>query len=126
MDLAIRSRGNPPHLGVASSHLQPIINILKENTSKLLYCRGNILILIGGGPMRRSSGFLATIFITTLSGFSPAFSQTPDVILGELVGARVYARNNGIAAITVGTTSCNAGGSVLNWKQLPDNRHPTI
>jgi hypothetical protein len=55
-----------------------------------------------------------------------AFAQSPDVILGELVGPRVYARANGIVAITVGTTSCNAGGAVLNWKQLPDNRHPTI
>ncbi|MGG6494636.1 UNVERIFIED_CONTAM: hypothetical protein NY603_16995, partial [Bacteroidetes bacterium 56_B9] len=61
-----------------------------------------------------------------LSVSQAAFAQSPDVILGELVGPRVYARANGIVAITVGTTSCNAGNAVLNWKQLPDNRHPTI
>jgi hypothetical protein len=49
-----------------------------------------------------------------------------DVILGELFGTSVYAQHNGIAAITVGTASCNAGNQVLNWKRLPDNKHPVI
>jgi hypothetical protein len=38
----------------------------------------------------------------------------------------VYAKHNDVVAITVGTTSCNAGNRVLNWLQLPDNRHPVI
>ena len=57
---------------------------------------------------------------------SPGRAEGPDVILGELVGPRVYAKHNDVVAITVGTTSCNAGNRVLNWLQLPDNRHPII
>ncbi len=57
---------------------------------------------------------------------SPGRAEGPDVILGELVGPRVYAKHNDVVAITVGTTSCNAGNRVLNWLQLPDNRHPVI
>ena len=49
-----------------------------------------------------------------------------DVILGELIGPRVYARSGGIAALTIGTTSCNAGDKVLEWHALPANRHPVI
>lgn len=56
---------------------------------------------------------------------SPAFAGA-DVILGELVGPRVYAKAGGIVAITIGTTSCNAGDKVLDWKALPDNKHPVI
>jgi hypothetical protein len=57
---------------------------------------------------------------------SAAHAAGADVILGELVGAQVYARDNGIAALVIGTTSCNAGDKVLNWKSLPDNAHPVI
>jgi hypothetical protein len=42
------------------------------------------------------------------------------------VGPRVYARAGGITAITIGTTSCNAGDKVLEWKALPENKHPVI
>ncbi|MEA2880331.1 MAG: hypothetical protein QOF14_5527 [Hyphomicrobiales bacterium] len=55
-----------------------------------------------------------------------AKGQGADVILGELSGTKVYASYNGIAALTVSTTSCNAGNQVLNWKALPDNKHPVI
>jgi len=75
--------------------------------------------------MKQLKELLAVALALTLSQ-SPLLAQGPDVILGELVGPRVYARHNGIAAITFGTTSCNAGSAVLNWKQLPDNRHPVI
>ncbi|HEX8662682.1 MAG TPA: hypothetical protein VF744_01475 [Beijerinckiaceae bacterium] len=62
----------------------------------------------------------------TLSIPFAAKADGADVILGELFGTSVYARHNGIAAISVGTTSCNAGNQVLNWKALPDNKHPVI
>ena len=62
----------------------------------------------------------------TLVMQSPAKTDGADVVLGELFGTTVYARHNGIAAIAVGTTSCNAGDRVLDWKSLPDNRHPAI
>lgn len=68
-------------------------------------------------------------FLSALSialGLSTPALADADVILGELVGPRVYARANGIAAITIGTTSCNAGDKVLEWKALPDNKHPVI
>lgn len=56
---------------------------------------------------------------------TPALADA-DVILGELVAPVVYARAGGIAAFSIGTTSCNAGDKVLNWQALPDNRHPVI
>ncbi len=43
-------------------------------------------------------------------------AEGADVILGELIGPRVYARQGGVAALSVGTTSCNAGNRVLQWK----------
>jgi hypothetical protein len=72
-----------------------------------------------------SSLILGSITLALLMP-SAAKGQGADVILGELFGTAVYARHNGIAAISVGTTSCNAGNQVLNWKALPDNRHPVI
>ncbi|WP_439402686.1 hypothetical protein ACNJYA_09805 [Bradyrhizobium sp. DASA03068] len=69
---------------------------------------------------------LMTLALATCPPTHRANAGGPDVILGELVGARVYAQSNGIAALTVGTTSCNAGDSVLNWLKLPDNKHPVI
>ena len=48
-----------------------------------------------------------------------------DVILGELVGPQIYARANGIAAITIGTTSCNAGDKVIEWRPLPGESRMT-
>jgi hypothetical protein len=56
----------------------------------------------------------------------PARAQGADVILGELGGLRQYAASQGIVALTVGTTSCNAGDQVLEWRALPNNRHPVI
>jgi hypothetical protein len=55
-----------------------------------------------------------------------AKSEGADVILGELFGSNVYDRQNGIAAIAVGTSSCNAGDKVIDWKELPDKKHPII
>ena len=77
--------------------------------------------------MRRPLSMVTGTFaLALLLAPTPASSQSADVILGELVAPRVYARQNGIAAVTVGTTSCNAGDKVLEWLQLPDNRHPVI
>jgi hypothetical protein len=53
-------------------------------------------------------------------------TEGADVILGILDNVGVYARNNGIAAISATTISCNKGNRVLEWKELPDNRHPII
>lgn len=75
---------------------------------------------------------MTKMFMGTISLFCamsslnvPALAEA-DVILGELVGPHVYARANGIAALTVGTSSCNAGDKVLEWRALPENRHPVI
>lgn len=54
------------------------------------------------------------------------FAEDADVILGELSGTRIYATHNNIAAISAGTTSCNAGNKVLAWQALPSNQHPVI
>ena len=55
-----------------------------------------------------------------------AYGAGADVIVGNLEGATVYARAGGIAALAVGTVSCNAGDTVLQWNALPSNRHPVI
>ncbi len=53
-------------------------------------------------------------------------TEGADVILGILDNVGVYARKNGIAAVSATTISCNKGNKVLDWKELPDNRHPII
>jgi hypothetical protein len=75
--------------------------------------------------MKTRSGLILTLGLS-LFILPAARAEGPDVILGELFGTSVYARHNGIAAIAVGTTSCNAGNQVLQWKALPDNKHPVI
>lgn len=54
-----------------------------------------------------------------------AASSGPDVILAELVGAISYGSNIGLAAFSVGTTSCNAGDTNLLWI-ASTNQHPVI
>jgi len=76
--------------------------------------------------MKIASGLILGTVALALLIPPAAKGQGADVILGELFGTSVYATHNGIAAITVGTTSCNAGNQVLNWKSLPDNKHPVI
>lgn len=63
----------------------------------------------------------SALFIQT-----PVRAQTADVILGELIGPRVYAKQGDVVALSIGTTSCNAGDKVLDWLRLPDNKHPVI
>lgn len=82
----------------------------------------------GSKPMRNVNGaigFAAMALLLQGPLTAPSLAGA-DVILGELVGPRVYARANGIAALTIGTTSCNAGDRVLEWRALPENRHPVI
>ncbi len=59
---------------------------------------------------------------------APVWSQTlgPDVIVGELGPMNDYARGDGIAALAMTTISCNVGDQPLQWRRLPDNRHPVI
>lgn len=73
-----------------------------------------------------NNGMKAVALIgATLALAEPAGADA-DVILGELIGPRVYADSDGVAALTIGTTSCNAGDKVLEWRPLPENRHPVI
>jgi hypothetical protein len=48
------------------------------------------------------------------------------VIVGVLYGLTDYNSNDEIAALAVGTTSCNMGTEVLDWFALPNNAHPVI
>jgi hypothetical protein len=41
--------------------------------------------------------------------------ETPDVIVGDLVGTSNYGTIGGITAYSIGTTSCNLGSCWLNW-----------
>jgi hypothetical protein len=75
----------------------------------------------------RSSRYLRLSLVGAVTLITvPALAEGPDVILGRLQDARIYATHDGTVAITVGTTSCNAGDQVLEWRQLPSNRHPVI
>jgi hypothetical protein len=76
--------------------------------------------------MKPTSSLTMILVTWTLLAPPTARAGGADVILGELFGTAVYARHNGIAAISVGTTSCNAGDTVLQWKALPNNQHPVI
>ncbi len=49
----------------------------------------------------------------------------PDVIVGELPDMSFYGTQTGIAAYSVGTTSCNAGDQGLPWV-ASTNHHPVI
>ena len=61
-----------------------------------------------------------------LNLFCAAAHAEGDLVLGRLIDPQVYARAGGIAAISVGTISCNAGDKVLLWRRLPNNKHPVI
>lgn len=52
-------------------------------------------------------------------------SRGPDVIVGDLPDTGNYGSANGIAAFSVGTTSCNIGDADLNWI-AETNEHPVI
>lgn len=85
-------------------------------------------------PAKARSWARAAALLVTLAGCSGMaaaqqgrqLSDGPDVIVGILDNTVVYARANGIAALAVATTSCNAGNAVLPWVALPSNRHPVI
>jgi hypothetical protein len=52
-------------------------------------------------------------------------TQGPDVIVGHLPQVSSYGSVGGIAAFSVGTTSCNIGNAELLWI-YDQNRHPVI
>ncbi len=49
----------------------------------------------------------------------------PDVIVGDLTGPGTYGVSGGIAAYSIGTTSCNIGDAELLWIS-GNNQHPVI
>jgi hypothetical protein len=69
---------------------------------------------------------LATAALALAAG--SAFAQ-PDVIVGDLTGVAAYGTGTvdgvTVRAYSVGTTSCNAGTTPLQWIQN-NNRHPVI
>jgi hypothetical protein len=83
-------------------------------------------------PFRTALGALPLpLLLGGLLLAAPAAAQTcsfaagPDVIVGELTGPSNYASENGIAALAVGTTSCNLGDQLLDWiANTP--QHPVI
>lgn len=54
----------------------------------------------------------------------------PDVIVGDIPNISQYGRvgtvGSGTIGAAIGTTSCNKGDTILNWRQMPDVRHPVI
>jgi hypothetical protein len=74
---------------------------------------------------RKSLAAVSAMSILALSQ-PQARAAGADVIVGNLEGTTIYARAGGIAALSVGTVSCNAGDTVLQWNALPSNRHPVI
>jgi hypothetical protein len=49
----------------------------------------------------------------------------PDVIVGDITGPSSWGVSGGIAAYSLGTTSCNIGDTVLQWV-ASTNQHPVI
>ena len=76
--------------------------------------------------MRHKTRLAVAMFSLLATASNAANAAGPDVVVGDLTGTNVYARFQGIAAISVGTISCNAGDAVLQWNALPSNRHPII
>lgn len=50
----------------------------------------------------------------------------PDVIVGFVDDGREDSRLGTKVGLTASTNSCNRGDANLNWRALPDNRHPAI
>jgi hypothetical protein len=77
--------------------------------------------------MARAAIGMAAVCLVACAG--SAVAAGPDVIVGDLTGVSNYGAGtlNGIAyrAYSIGTTSCNAGTSVLEWI-ASTNRHPVI
>lgn len=61
-----------------------------------------------------------------LLAFAWAQAAGPDVIVGDLEAPVEYARNATVAGVAFGTISCNTGDAKLEWRALPDSRHPVI
>lgn len=59
------------------------------------------------------------------SGFAALLPPTPDIIVGNIHDINNYGVTNGIAALALGTTSCNIGTGPADW-YAEDNRHPVI
>ena len=72
--------------------------------------------------MKRSVCLLAAGLLITAN----ALAQGPDVIVGQLTGPNNYGVSGGVAAYSVGTTSCNVGTTPLNWFANPSPNHPVI
>lgn len=54
-----------------------------------------------------------------------ALADGPDVIVGDLPNMQYFATQNGKAAYSIATTSCNIGNAQLFWIQS-NNNHPVI
>ncbi|MCG8404492.1 MAG: proprotein convertase P-domain-containing protein [Phycisphaerales bacterium] len=67
-----------------------------------------------------------TVICTGLSSLKTALAEGPDVIVADLPVTTDYSRNAETAALSVATTSCNAGDTFLQWQALPSNQHPVI
>ncbi len=52
-------------------------------------------------------------------------STGPDVVVGDLLDARLWGTSVGIAAFSVGTTACNAGDHTVSWVGQT-HQHPVI
>lgn len=72
-------------------------------------------------------GALALVAGLGLCGFSgqATAANGPDVIVGDLPDYEFWGVFNGIAAFSVGTTSCNIGTTNLRWERW-NNFHPVI
>ncbi len=66
---------------------------------------------------------------TARSGTGPR-GTGPDIICSQIYGWRNWGVENGIAAISIGTRSCNIGSLPVSWRigtpDFPDSRHPII
>ncbi len=52
-------------------------------------------------------------------------STGPDVVVGNLMDARLWGTSAGIAAYSIGTVACNAGDQTVSWLGQ-SNQHPVV
>jgi hypothetical protein len=75
---------------------------------------------------------LSLLAVVVVSWTSAVHAQTPcqgtvgpDVIVGDITGPANYTANNGLEALSLGTTSCNQGTVGVGWHSNT-NQHPVI
>jgi hypothetical protein len=86
---------------------------------------GNVYLIQIGGFSGQTGTATLEIAAGSSSGGCTNPTVGPDVIVGDLTGISDYGSIGGVAAYSIGTTSCNIGDTPLLWQSSGLN-HPVI